>query len=158
MAVEISTDIDRLDKGLIYRFLHNHAYWCKGISQERLETALRHSICFGAFESGKQVGFARVVSDFATFAYLCDIFVVPARRGHGIGKSLVVAALDHPGVYGIRRVILATLDAHGLYEAFGFGALPGPERYMAIELTPSEAYESKTPPAWPPRTPRPQGL
>ena len=151
MRFEISTDASRLDRELIYRFLHHDAYWCKGISREQVEIALEHSVCFGAFEDGDQVGFARVVSDHSTFAYLCDVFVVASRRGRGIGKRLVAAALDHPAVYGLRRVILATFDAHALYEAFGFEPLARPERWMAIELSPRAAYESNASRAWPPR-------
>jgi GNAT superfamily N-acetyltransferase len=155
MRFEISTDASRLDRELIYRFLHHDAYWCRGISRERVEIALEHSVCFGAFHDATQVGFARVVSDYATFAYLCDVFVVASHRGRGIGKRLVMAALDHPAVYGLRRVMLATFDAHALYEEFGLGPLSRPDRWMAIELIPSAAYESGPPPAWPPLKPRP---
>jgi GNAT superfamily N-acetyltransferase len=155
MHVEVSTDRSRLDRDLVHRFLHDDAYWCRGISRAAVETAIDGSLCFGAYSRGIQVGFARVVTDRATFAYLCDVFVVPSHRGRGIGKLLVEAALDHPDVWGLRRVILATADAHGLYEALGFERLVEPERFMAIELTPSEAYESPAFPPWPPSRPRP---
>lgn len=155
MQVEVSTDRSRLDRDLVHRFLHDEAYWCKGISREAVETAIENSLCFGAYAGAAQVGFARMVTDRATFAYLCDVFVLPAHRGRGIGKLLVEATLDDPGIRGLRRVILATFDAHGLYESVGFEPLPGPERFMAIELTPAEAYESPAPLPWPPRRPRP---
>ncbi len=155
MRFEISTDASRLDRELITGFCIKTHYWCRGISRERVEIALEHSICFGAFHDATQVGFARVVSDYATFAYLCDVFVVASHRGREIGKRLVMAALDHPAVYGLRRVMLATFDAHALYEEFGFEPFSRPDRWMAIELTPSTAYESGAPPAWPPLKPRP---
>lgn len=139
-SLKISTDASRVDRDLVHRFLHDEAYWCKGIDRDTLDTALDNSLCFGAYEDGAQVGFARLVTDRATFAYLCDVFVVPERRGRGIGKLLVAAALDHPALRRLRRVMLATDDAHGLYETFGFEPLHGVERYMAIELTPAQAY------------------
>jgi GNAT superfamily N-acetyltransferase len=150
MALEISPDRGRLDRDLIYEFLHQHAYWCKGISRTAVETALDNSTCFGAYEGREQVAFARVVSDYATFAYLCDVFVVPEGRGRGTGKELMRYLLQHPSVKGLRRVVLVTLDAHGLYEQFGFRSIPNVDRWMAIEMTPSEAYEQDPPPPWPP--------
>jgi GNAT superfamily N-acetyltransferase len=155
IPVDVSTDRSRLDRGLVHRFLHDDAYWSKGIDRAAVETAIDSSLCFGAYSGNTQVGFARMVTDRATFAYLCDVFVVPSHRGLGIGKLLVEAALDHPDVWGLRRVILATADAHGLYESLGFGRLVGPERFMAIELTPAEAYEWPAPAPWPPLRPRP---
>lgn len=150
MAIEITTDVDRLDRELIYRYLHDEAYWCKGIGRDLLESALERSLCFGALDGDTQVGFARVVTDAATFAYLADVFVVPGWRGRGIAGQLVAAVLAHPSVNGLRRVLLATHDAHGLYERFGFRPLSNVTRWMAIELTPEEAYGKSPPPEWPP--------
>lgn len=150
MVAEISTDPARLDRELIHSFLHNDAYWCKGISRKAVETALANSICFGAYEDGAQIGFARVVSDYATFAYLCDVFVLPTHRGRGVGKALMRNVLEHEAVRGLRRVVLVTLDAHGLYRTFGFRPIPNVERWMAIELTPFQAYEQDASEPWPP--------
>ena len=151
VSLEVTTDRERFDEDLIFKFLHEDAYWCKGISREPFSRALHNSTCFAALEGSAQVGFARVVSDYATFAYLCDVFVVPSHRHRGVGKALMRAVLDHPSVKGLRRVVLVTLDAHGLYDRFGFGPIPNVERWMAIEVTPHEAYEQDPPPPWPPR-------
>lgn len=153
LSVNISTNRSRLDRELIFNFLHEEAYWCKGISRDAVEVALERSTCFGAFNDGEQIGFARVVSDYATFAYVCDVFVIPAYRGRGVGKALMKTVLNHPSVNGLRRVVLVTFDAHSLYERFGFTAIPNVSRWMAIELTPQEAYEQDPPVAWPPARP-----
>ena len=100
--------------------------------REIVERALRHSLCFGAFEDDQQVGFARVISDYATYAYICDVFVVPSNRGRGIGKRLMAAIMTHPDLQGLRRWTLFTRDAHGLYRQFGFGEPRYPERLMEI--------------------------
>jgi N-acetylglutamate synthase-like GNAT family acetyltransferase/predicted metal-dependent hydrolase len=128
---EISTDAARLDLDVIHNFLSN-SYWAKDISRELVERSIRHSLCFGIFRDGKQVGFARVISDFATFAYLADVFVLPEHRGKGVSKQLMETILEHHDLQGLRRFMLATLDAHGLYAQFGFEALDHPERYMSI--------------------------
>jgi len=150
VALEITTDHSRLDRDLVFRYLHEEAYWCKGISREAVETAVDHSVCFAVFDGDDQVGFARIVSDYATFAYLCDVFVLRAWRGRGVGKALMRAVIEHPSVRGLRRVVLVTLDAHGLYEPFGFRPVPNMERWLAIEMTPHEAYEQIPSPLWPP--------
>lgn len=133
---DISTDRGRLDRELVFRFLSEEAYWSRGIDRARVERAIDSSLCFGAYSSGEQAGFARVVTDGATFAYLCDVFVMPQHRGQGLGKRLVRAVLEHPDVRGLRRVILVTEDAHELYRRFGFGELRKPEMYLALELSP----------------------
>jgi GNAT superfamily N-acetyltransferase len=97
-----------------------------------VETSIQNSLCFGAFCDGKQIGFARVITDFATFAYLADVFVVPEHRGRGMSKMLVRAVLAHPQLRGLRRILLATRDAHGLYKKFGFEPLAHPEHFMSI--------------------------
>ena len=128
---EISTDAARLDVDVIHSFLSN-SYWAKNIPREIVERSIRHSLCFGVFHGGKQIGFARVISDFATFAYLADVFVLPEHRGKGISKKLMETILEHRDLQGLRRFFLATLDAHGLYAQFGFEPLDHPERYMSI--------------------------
>lgn len=126
---QISTDQDRLNVGLIHEFLRT-SYWAKDIPRKIVEKSIRHSLCFGAYCESEQIGFARVISDYATFAYLADVFVIPDHRGHGVSKMLVRAILEHPELQGFRRFLLATQDAHGLYAQFGFTRLENPERYM----------------------------
>ncbi|HEY6125777.1 MAG TPA: GNAT family N-acetyltransferase [Steroidobacteraceae bacterium] len=120
-AYEISTDPSRLDVQAIHAYL-TRSYWSPGIPLDTVERAVRHSLCFGVYEksSGAQVGFARVVTDHATFAYLCDVYVLEAHRGDGIGKRMMQEVMAHPALMGARRVMLATRDAHGLYRQSGF--------------------------------------
>lgn len=120
-----------LDVETIHGFLRE-SYWAKGIPRSIVEKSLSNSICFGLYHNEKQVGFGRVVSDQATFAYLADVFVVHAYRGRGLGKWLVSCVLAHPELQGLRRWLLATLDAHKLYEQKGFVALRKPEWFMEI--------------------------
>ena len=129
--VEISSDSSRMDVDLIHDFLRS-SYWAKGIPRSVVERSLQHSLCFGAFSGGRQVGFARVISDRATFAYLADVFVVPEQRGRGISKALMRTILAHPELQGLRTLLLATHDAHGLYAQFGFKSVEHPERLMAL--------------------------
>lgn len=128
---EISTEAGRFDLDLIHEFLCG-SYWAQNIPRAVVEKSLEHSLCFGVFCGGRQVGFGRVITDFATFAYLADVFVVPEHRGRGLAKRLLRAVLGHPELQGLRRWLLATHDAHGLYSQFGFGPLAHPERYMTI--------------------------
>jgi GNAT superfamily N-acetyltransferase len=128
---EISTDRSRLDIALIHDFLRS-SDWAQGIPRAIVEKSIRHSLCFGAFLGLQQVGFARVISDFAAVAHIADVFVVPEHRGRGISKLLMRAILDHPELQGLRRFFLATRDAHGLYAQFGFQPLTHPEQYMTI--------------------------
>ena len=120
-----------LDIETIHNFLRE-SYWAKGIPRAIVEKAVNYSLCFGLYHNSKQIGFGRAVSDHATFAYLADVFVVPAYRGRGLGKWLVSCVLAHPELQGLRRWMLATLDAHGLYEQNGFVALRKPEWFMEI--------------------------
>lgn len=122
---------EELDIETIHNFLRE-SYWAKGVPQSIVEKAIHNSLCFGLYHNSKQVGFARAVSDRATFAYLADVFLVPAYRGRGLGKWLVSCVLAHPELQGLRRWLLATLDAHGLYEQFGFVSLRKPEWFMEI--------------------------
>ena len=126
----ISTDPAEMDIDLVHGFLRDEAYWCRGVPRAVLEKAIAHSLCFSAFDGERQIGFARVVSDRATFAYLCDVFVLPSARGKGVSKALLRAIDAHPDLQGLRRFLLATADAHGLYAQFGFTPLTKPERFM----------------------------
>ena len=129
--IEISTDQARFDIDVIHGFLRT-SYWAQGRKRSVVERAIKNSLCFGAYVGGRQVAFARVVSDRAVFAYLMDVFVIPEYRGRGISKALIRAILDHSELQNLRTFLLATHDAHGLYEQFGFRALSQPERWMAI--------------------------
>lgn len=129
-AFDISTDRDRLDVELIHRFLSEESYWAQNRTLEQTRTAIQNSLCFGAYSGGRQVAFGRVVTDFATFAYVGDVFVLEEFRGQGLGKALMQAMISHPDLQGLRRWVLATRDAHTLYEGFGFHSLKFPERWM----------------------------
>ncbi|MCC7012044.1 MAG: GNAT family N-acetyltransferase [Planctomycetes bacterium] len=128
--LEISSDPARIDRDLVCEFLSRRAYWALGRSRERIERSLAHSLVFGAYRDGRQLGFARVVTDRATFAYLCDVFVIESARGQGIGKRLMGAVCAHPDLQGLRRFHLVTRDAHALYAQFGFTPLATPELHM----------------------------
>lgn len=128
---EVSTDKSRLDRGMIHEFL-SHTYWATGISRETVERAIDGSDCFAVFEEGRQIAFARVITDQTTFAWLADVFVVEDFRGRGVGKHLVAAILCDARLQNLRRWMLGTLDAHGLYEQFGFKPLAYPERFLEI--------------------------
>ena len=127
----ISTDAARLDLDAIHAFLVG-AYWCIDIPREVVARSIEGSLCFGVYLGTAQVGFARVVSDLATFAYLGDVYILEAHRGRGLGKELMAAIMAHPDLQGIRRFQLATNDAHGLYASFGFSPLATPETQMEI--------------------------
>jgi GNAT superfamily N-acetyltransferase len=136
----ISTDPGRLDLDRVHAFLAEESYWSPGVPRDVVERAVAGSLVFGAYRGDEQVGFARVVTDRATFAWVCDVFVVPEHRGRAVGKLLVEAIVAHPDLSGIRRLMLATADAHGLYRQFGFRALERPQRYLAIERTAAELF------------------
>jgi GNAT superfamily N-acetyltransferase len=121
---------DGMDIDTIHRYLSEESYWAKGIPRSVCERAIKNSLCFGAFDDGAQVGFTRVITDYATFAYIADVFVLPSHRGRGISKQLMQAVMTHPELQGLRRWHLSTLDAHGLYAQFGFGPLEWPEQHM----------------------------
>ncbi|MEO8129902.1 MAG: GNAT family N-acetyltransferase [Bryobacteraceae bacterium] len=132
----ISTDREQLDVGLIHRFLSGSAYWALGRARETVERSIEHSLPFGLYRDGAQVGFARVITDYATFAYLADVFVVPEFRGQGLSVWLMEVIKGHPQLQGFRRWVLATKDAHGLYRKFDFEGLKEPNRWME-RFTPS---------------------
>lgn len=125
-----STDPARLDLDVIHKFLSEESYWARNRTREQTETAIRNSLPFGLYKGENQIGFARVVTDFATFAYLGDVFVVEEFRRRGLSKWLMNVIVEHPELQGFRRWILATRDAHTLYEKFGFHELVHPERWM----------------------------
>lgn len=127
---EISTDKTRLDLDVIHPFLSQESYWAGNIPRPLVERSIEHSLCFGVYFQNSQVGFARVVSDFTTFAYLADVFILPEHRGKGLSKRLVQTIVDHPDLQGLRRFVLATRDAHSLYAQFGFAPLDKPDIFM----------------------------
>jgi len=127
---QISTDPARVDLPTVHDFLTKEAYWSPGISIDIVRRSLEGSIAFGLYRGGEQVGFTRVVSDRATFAWICDVFVLDAYRGRGLGKWLMECVMAHPELQGLRRWMLATRDAHGLYEQSGFKELHDPMKFM----------------------------
>jgi GNAT superfamily N-acetyltransferase len=127
---EISTDPARIDLAAAHRFLSEEAYWSPGVPLEIVERAIGNSIVFGIYKGGAQAGLARVVSDRATFAWICDVFVLPEHRGAGLGKWLMECVNAHPELQGLRRWMLATRDAHGLYRQYGFTELHDATRFM----------------------------
>lgn len=131
---EISTDPARLDGGLIHRWLSEDSYWALGRSREKQDAAIAGSLNFGAYDdvSGAQVGYARVVTDQVTFAWLCDLYIAPAVRGKGLGVALTTAVRDHLARRGVRRVMLATADAHEVYAKVGFAPLTEPGKWMVL--------------------------
>jgi GNAT superfamily N-acetyltransferase len=134
----ISTDKSRLDIGVIHKFLSEESYWAGNRSLEKTQIAIENSICFGLYHAGALIGFARVVSDKATFAYIGDVFVLTEYRGRGLSKWLMQVIIDHPELQGLRRWVLATKDAHGLYAQYEFAELRHPDRWM--EKTAPNAY------------------
>ncbi|WP_326724274.1 GNAT family N-acetyltransferase [Streptomyces sp. NBC_00243] len=133
---EISADTARIDVDSVHRWLSTDAYWATGRSREKQERAIAGSLNFGVYDgtSGEQVAYARVVTDEATFAWLCDVYVAPSVRGKGLGTALVAAVRDHLEPLGLRRILLATADAHGVYEKLGFKVLERPDQWMALML------------------------
>jgi GNAT superfamily N-acetyltransferase len=129
---EISTDPARVDVRMVHEFL-TKSYWAKGIPIETVQRSIENSICFGAYHGRRQVGFARIISDLATFAYLADVFVLSSYRGRGLSRWLMECIVSHPDLRGLRRWMLATKDAHGLYAKFGFTAIGSPESWMEIQ-------------------------
>lgn len=125
----VSSDPRRVDLDLVHEFLTN-SYWAKGIPRATVARSIENSLCFGIYRGQEQVGFARIVSDFATYAYLADVFVLESCRGQGLGKWLMECILSHPPLQGLRRWSLVTCDAHGLYGQFGFAPLENPHRWM----------------------------
>jgi GNAT superfamily N-acetyltransferase len=138
-ADEISTSRDRLDVDVVHGFL-TESYWSPDIPRETVERAIAGSLNFGLYRNGRQIGFARVITDGATFAYFADVFVLPDYRGAGLATWLMTTALAHPALAGLRRYLLATLDAHAVYARCGFTPLARPERFM--EITRPDPYRT----------------
>ena len=130
-AYSITTDKNKIDIDFIHSFL-TQSYWAEGITKEIISRSIAGSLCFGVFNKEKQVGFARMVTDEATFAYLADVFIAEDHRGKGLSKWLMEVIMSYPGLQGLRRILLATRDAHGLYAQFGFTPLAYTDRWMQI--------------------------
>ncbi len=126
----ISTDKSLLQLGAIHKFLTEESYWAKERTRAQTETAMANSLCFGVYAGDAQIGFARVVSDYATFAYIGDVYILEDFRGRGLSKQLMETIINYPELQNLRRWLLATFDAHGLYEKFGFQPLKHPARWM----------------------------
>lgn len=126
----ISTDKTKLDIDAIHEFLSTKAYWCLNIPKSKVETAIQNSLCFGVYHNEKQIGFARVISDFSTIAYLGDVYILEEFRGNGLSKWLMETIMSHPDLQGLRRWILLTGDAHGLYRQFGWTDIADPSKWM----------------------------
>jgi GNAT superfamily N-acetyltransferase len=139
----VSDDPLRLDLAMIHGFMAGESYWAAGISEPIMARAMANSLCFGLYRGEVQAGFARVVTDRATFGYLCDVFVAREHRAAGLGKWLVQCVLEHPDLRGLRRVCLMTRDAHALYGALGFKPMPDPARYLEIHRP--DAYRATEP-------------
>jgi len=127
----VSTDRELIDLDVVYGFL-TKCYWALGIPRDVVARSIDNSLCFGVYAEGKQIGFARVISDYATYAYIGDVFVLESFRGHGLGKWLMECIMQHPRLQGLRRWSLVTHDAHGLYAQFGFEPLKKPQNYMEL--------------------------
>jgi len=134
----ISTDKNRLDVSYIHRYLSEESYWAQNIPIEIVHKSIEGSLCFGIFFYDKQVGFARVITDYATFGYLADVFIDKEHRGKGLSKELMRFIMNYESLKGLRRFMLATKDAHGLYTQFGFKPLKEPDRFL--ELKPFDKY------------------
>lgn len=126
----VTTDTGEFQFDIIHRYLSEVAYWSPGVAREKVERAARHSLAFGLFERDVQIGYARMITDCATFAYLADVFVLPEHQGRGLGTWLLECVLSHEDLQGLRRMMLVTSDAHGLYAKFGFSPPAHPERMM----------------------------
>jgi GNAT superfamily N-acetyltransferase len=138
----LSSDAREMDVAAVHAYL-TESYWAQGIPREVVASAIAGSLCFGIFKAEEQVAFARVVTDRATFAWLCDVYVLEHHRGRGLAAWLLEAVVAHPDLQGLRRFMLATRDAHGLYEKFGFASVARPEIFMAIHRP--EIYLAKPP-------------
>ena len=129
---EISTDQDRLDVEVVFRFLSEESYWSPGIPRAVVERSINNSLCFGVYHGEAQVGFARIVTDRATFALVADVFIVELHRGKGLSKWLMLEVMAHPDLQGLRRLLLLTSDAHSLYAQFGFTEIGNSWRFMEV--------------------------
>jgi N-acetylglutamate synthase-like GNAT family acetyltransferase len=135
----ISTDRSKLDVDVIHRFLAR-SYWAEGIPRETVERSIENSLCFGVYDNARQIGFARVISDFATYAYVADVFILEPYRERGLGKELMASIMAHPDLQGLRRWSLGTRDAQGLYAQFGFKPVVNTRAQMVMEIVDPEIY------------------
>jgi ribosomal protein S18 acetylase RimI-like enzyme len=126
----VSTDPTRLDLDFVHGFLANESYWSKGVARETVERFVQHSLNFGLYSAGEQVGYLRIITDYTTFAYISDVFVAAPHRGQGLGQMLMRCAMAHPDLQGLRKWALDTRDAQSLYYRFGFRVPPLPGRHM----------------------------
>lgn len=131
-SIKITTDRSRIDLDYVHNYLSKKSYWAKGISQHLVEKSVENSLCFSVFSNEKQIGFGRVVTDYATFAYLCDVFIDEDFQGKGFSKKLMESIMAHPDLQSIRRWMLMTWSAQGLYKQFGFSIAARPDRVMEI--------------------------
>ena len=131
-AFTVSDDPARLDVEAIHDYLAHHSYWAEGIPRDVVARGLEHSLCFGLYDGARQIGLARMITDRATFAYLCDVYVLEEYRGRGLGKWLMDRVMAHPDLQGLRRLQLVTRDAHELYRPLGFAEPTQPGRHMEI--------------------------
>ena len=132
---EIRTGFEKMNVASVHRFLSSESYWAKGIPYETIEISMKNSFCIGIFSEGQQIGFARLITDYATFAYLADVYILKDHRGKGLSKMMMDFIMKLDFLPGLRRTLLATLDAHLLYRQFGFDAVENPERFMEIKRT-----------------------
>ena len=137
---EISTDPAKIDVGVVHWFLTN-CYWARGIPEEVVRKSIENSICFGVYKNDEQIGFARIITDRATFSYIADVFILGPHRGQGLSKWMMECILAHPELQGLRRHALITADAHGLYKQFGFSPVKNPDRWM--ERHDPDVYRTK---------------
>lgn len=138
---QISTDPSLLDISIIFNYLSNESYWAKGITQTVIEKSIANSLCFGVYKNGEQIGFARLITDKATFAYLADVFIIEVYRGKGLSKWLMEVIQAHPELQGLRRWMLGTRDAHGLYEQFGWTVLDEDTRKRFMQRHFTDVYQ-----------------
>jgi GNAT superfamily N-acetyltransferase len=143
-SYRVSSDRTQLDVSLIHDYLSRESYWARQVPRAIVERAIANSICFGLYEAQRQIGFARVVTDSATFGYLADVFIIASHRGRGLGRALMAAVMAHPDLQGLRRFMLATRDAHGLYRQFGFTAPKHPQ--VLMERHDPDVYLASAPP------------
>ena len=136
---EIDDDLGRIDLDVVHGFLRG-SYWAEGVPRDVVERSLANSLNLGLYHAGSQIGLTRAVTDRATFAWVADVFVLPGHRGRRLGHWMIETLLVHPDMAGLRRIILATSDAHGVYADCGFTPLTGTERYMEIARAPRELY------------------
>lgn len=144
-SYRVSSDRAQLDVSLIHDYLSRESYWARHVPRAIVERAIANSICFGLYQAQRQIGFARVVTDSATFGYLADVFIVASHRGRGLGRALMQTVMSHPDLQGLRRFMLATRDAHGLYRQFGFTAPKHPQ--VLMEKHDPDVYLESAPPA-----------